>query len=217
MDLVDDHRPRGLEHGAARSPSRAGCRATPAWSRRYAAEASPRAGARPAACRQCAPRTGSRRRAGPARARPRGCRRAASRDCGGCRSRAPLAARHRRSASRPSAHRRAPGARGRRWHRGKRRASCRSQSAPRSAHRGPRQSPATRQFEPASAQSKLWSNHARTAGWKKSSCIKRPAKLRDWAPSRSISGKVSFWPFNPTSGLVQHAWASHITMSALGH
>ena len=50
-----------------RIPSRAGCRAIPAWSRRCAAGGGACGRARPAACRRCAPRCGSRRRAGPAR------------------------------------------------------------------------------------------------------------------------------------------------------
>ena len=50
-----------------RTPSRAGRRAIPASSRRYAAAGGACARARPRACRRCAPRCGSRRRAGPAR------------------------------------------------------------------------------------------------------------------------------------------------------
>ena len=83
-------------------PSRAGYRAIPASSRRYAAGGGASGRARPTACRRCAPRCGFRRRAGPLRAAPRGCRRAAPRGCGGCRSTAPSAARRRRPASRRS-------------------------------------------------------------------------------------------------------------------
>ena len=100
VDLVDDHRARGRQHRAAGFRAeqdverlRRGdedVRRPPAHARR----------ARRAACRRCAPRCGSRHRAGRARAAPRGCRRAAPRGCAGCRSTAPSAARRRRPASR---------------------------------------------------------------------------------------------------------------------
>ena len=62
-------------------PSRAGCKAIPAWSPRYAADDGACGRARRRACRRCAPRCGYRRRASPAPAAQRGCRRAALRGC----------------------------------------------------------------------------------------------------------------------------------------
>ena len=81
VDLVDDHGAGGREHGAARIPSRAGCKAIPAWSPRYAADDGACGRARRRACRRCAPRCGYRRRASPAPAAQRECRRAALRGC----------------------------------------------------------------------------------------------------------------------------------------
>ena len=135
-----------------RIPSRAGCRAIPAWSRRCAA----------AAAHRCA--LGGRRVAG---AHPGAdvdvgqaerlqllarCRRAAPRDCAGCRSTAPSAARRRRSGFRRRAARRVPAAPARRSRRETPRASCPIRSARRSAHGGRPGSPATPPPAPRSAR-----------------------------------------------------------------
>ena len=132
VDLVDDHRARGRQHRAAGIGAeqdverlRRGdedMRRPPAHARR----------ARPAACRRCAPRCGSRHRAGRARAAPRGCRPAAPPGCAGCRWTAPSAARRRPPAWRRRGCLPGPGAPARRSPPETPPASCRSRSARRS-------------------------------------------------------------------------------------
>ncbi len=132
---------------AVRIPNRAGYRAIPAWSRRYAAAAGACARAPPAAYRRCAPRCGFPRPAvRSARAR-RGCRRSALPGSDGCRSTAPSAATHRPPRFHRARRDRRRAAPDRRSPRETPQASCRNRSAPRSTRGDQTGSPAT----PASA------------------------------------------------------------------
>ena len=133
VDLVDDHRARRRQHPPPGLRRQAGCRATPAWSRGYAADAGAPGRARPPAYRRCAPRSGSPHRADRARATPPRCPPAAPPGCAGCRSTAPSAARRRPPASRPAGRPPAPAAPAHRSPPGRRPASCPIRSAPRSA------------------------------------------------------------------------------------
>ena len=166
VDLVDDDACASSPASAGRIPSRAGCRATPAWSRRYAAAGGASGRARRPACRRCAPRCGSRRRAA-LRAR------SASRDAGERRFEIALDVVRQRLERRDvddlrlvvELRPRAPAAPARRSPRGRRPASCPIRSAPRSARAGPPGSPARPAPAPRSAPRKLRSNQSATAGW----------------------------------------------------